>query len=47
MKTGDLEMEILQLPCHTQAVERAVNLVTEASFKVSDKNKDMGILKMC
>lgn len=28
--------EILKLPCHTQAVERSVKLVTEASLRVAD-----------
>ena len=45
MKTDYLELEISRLPCHTQAVERAIKLVTEASVKVSEKEERDGYIK--
>jgi hypothetical protein len=37
--------EIFQLPCHTQAVERCVKLVTEASRKVADDIRRDGYIR--
>ena len=34
------KMKISKFPCHTQAVERCVKLVTEASAAVCEKDRD-------
>ena len=42
---GDGELDLLRLPCHTQAVERAVKAVTEASATLCDKTSREGFIK--
>lgn len=42
---GDAVLEFMRLPCHTQAVERSVKVVTEASLSVCDKTKREGFIK--
>lgn len=39
------EFEFLNFPCHTQAVERCVKLVTESAGKVADKITEMATLE--
>lgn len=41
----DEEFKLLRLPCHTQAVERAVKAVTEASNTLSNKANREGFIK--
>lgn len=36
---------IQKIPCHTQAVERAVKLVSEASLAVCDSNRRDGMIR--
>lgn len=38
-------MEIVKYPCNTQAVERCVNLVTEASMAVCGQHNRHGFIK--
>ena len=42
IEIGDpIESELLNIPCHTQAVERSIKVVTEASSKVCGQmNRD-------
>lgn len=42
---GDDEVLFLRLPCHTQAVERAVKTVTEASLQLCHKNAREALIK--
>lgn len=42
---GDGDLPLLRLPCHSQAVERAVKTVTEASAKLSNKSARDGFIK--
>lgn len=39
------EAEIFQLPCHTQATERCVKLVTEVSTKVAHEQRRDGYIR--
>ena len=41
----DCETELVAIPCHSQAVERLVKLVSEASFSISDANQRDGMVK--
>ncbi|GBP05516.1 Kynurenine formamidase [Eumeta japonica] len=43
-KKGDETMLFLRLPCHTQAVERSVKIVTEAAMSACDKKARDGII---
>ena len=44
--SGDtMQPELAQFPCHTQAVERAVKLVTEAAVQVSDHKERDGLIR--
>lgn len=45
IKTVPEKMEILQYPCHSQAVERCVKLVTEASLKVCGPEARDGFIR--
>ncbi|KAK4874509.1 hypothetical protein RN001_013869 [Aquatica leii] len=38
-------LDFLRFPCHTQAVERCVKLVTEASRSVSDQESRDGLIR--
>ena len=40
-----LRQELFDFPCHTQAVERCVKLVTEASTKVYGKDRRDGFIR--
>lgn len=42
---GDENLTFLKLPCHTQAVERSVKTVTEASMQLCDKKSREGYIK--
>jgi hypothetical protein len=42
---GDDDVLFLRLPCHTQAVERAVKTVTEASLQLCNKNSRESLIK--
>ena len=42
---GQRDLPLLRLPCHSQAVERAVKTVTEASAKLSKKKDREGYIK--
>lgn len=42
---GDAVLEFMRLPCHTQAVERSVKVVTEAALSVCDKTRREGFIK--
>lgn len=42
---GESELSLLLLPCHTQAVERAVKTVTEASATLCKKSEREGFIK--
>lgn len=42
---GEGELNLLRLPCHTQAVERAVKAVTEASATLCNKTAREGFIK--
>ncbi|KAK4884825.1 hypothetical protein RN001_001096 [Aquatica leii] len=42
---GDDEVLFLRLPCHTQAVERAVKTVTEASMQLCHKTAREALIK--
>lgn len=42
---GEGEIPLLRLPCHTQAVERAVKTVTEASATLCNKTEREGFIK--
>lgn len=42
---GDENLIFLKLPCHTQAVERSVKIVTEASMSLCDKNSREGLIQ--
>lgn len=44
-RNGDGDLHFLRLPCHSQAVERAVKTVTEASAKLSTKTAREGYIK--
>lgn len=37
-----LDIDLIKTPCHTQAVERCIKIVTEASINVSDKDQRLG-----
>lgn len=41
---SDVGKQICQIPCHSQAVERSVKLVTEAASSVTDENRNGFIL---
>lgn len=41
----DAVLEFMRLPCHTQAVERSVKVVTEAALSVCDKARREGFIK--
>ena len=40
-----LEEKLFDCPCHTQAVERCIKLVTEASCRVYGKNSRDGFVR--
>ena len=42
---GGLNLIYLKLPCHTQAVERSVKIVTEASLYLCDKKLREGLIR--
>lgn len=42
---GNAVLEFMRLPCHTQAVERSVKMVTEAALSVCDKIRREGFKK--
>lgn len=42
---GEGELNLLRLPCHTQAVERAVKAVTEASCSLCNRTAREGFIK--
>lgn len=42
---GDENLIFLKLPCHTQAVERSVKIVTEASMSLCDKKSREGLIQ--
>lgn len=42
---GEGELPLLRLPCHTQAVERSVKIVTEASTTLCSKSAREGFIK--
>lgn len=41
----EVEVDFLRLPCHTQAVERAVKTVTEAASTLCSKSAREGYIK--
>ena len=41
-KQFDIELKFLKLPCHTQAVERHIKVVTEVSSRVSGRAREKG-----
>ncbi|CAG9791202.1 unnamed protein product [Diatraea saccharalis] len=43
-KNGDERMLFIRLPCHTQAVERSVKIVTEAAMSACDKKTRDGMI---
>ena len=40
----DIELKFLNLPCHTQAVERHIRVVTEVSSRVSGQSQREGTI---
>lgn len=40
----DLQIDLNSIPCHTQAVERAIKIVTEASCSLYDNDKRLGFI---
>lgn len=44
IKTGDI-IDIVRFPCHSQAVERSIKLVTEASTSVCGQNQRDGYIR--
>lgn len=42
---GDLNLIYLRLPCQTQAVERSVKIMTEASMSLCDKKSREGLIR--
>jgi hypothetical protein len=45
IETGDISQEIPIFPCHTQAVERLIKLVTDASSAVSGESARDGYIR--
>ena len=43
-KQFDIELKFLNLPCHTQAVERHIRVVTEVSSRVSGQSQREGTI---
>ena len=43
-KQLDIELKFLNLPCHTQFVERHMKVVTEVSSRVSGQNQSDGVV---
>ena len=43
-KQFDIELKFLNLPCHTQAVERHIKVVTEVSSRVSGQSQREGAI---
>lgn len=43
-KNGDESMLLIRLPCHTQAIERSVKIVTEAAMAACDKKAKDGMI---